>query len=1070
MSFTTYKSSAGSGKTTTLVAEYLTIALSSSQPDNYKKILAITFTNKAAHEMKERVINSLKSMAKDTPENQRYPVIFNKVKQALNLENKELKGRASRTLNHILHHYNDFSISTIDSFTHKIIRTFAYDLKLPINFEVDLDNDALLKKSIDLLLSRIGDNPDLTATLVSFSTSKTDDSKSWRIGNDLTDFARLLIKDEYESYLDSLRDLNLEDFKTARKAIQQSIRTKENRWVERAKGFMDVLAAQGLDYLALAYGKTGAGAFFNRLIHENFTELEPKTRLKNAMEDNLWYAKSATKEVQFKIESIQDELSARAKELTDDIYDNKNEYALEKELNKYIYQLAVLREIELEMEQYKADNNIMSISEFNKKIAEIVMNEPAPFIYERLGERYQNYLIDEFQDTSESQWKNLLPLLSNALSQGKNDTTNFNMVVGDAKQSIYRWRGGDADQFIQLPQIKGAESNPILWEHQQVLARNHQEQVLDSNYRSKREVVEFNNWLFQELIHKVQSPYIKNVYWGNGEQKDQNEEFRQKFREDYTGGHVSVEIKTFDEKTEFEEFNLERIQQIIDDCTKDGYELKDICLLFRTNKTAIQVANYLVNNNVPVMSSETLLLKNDPAVRAITAFFKWALDPNEELACAGLISALNRLEHYDFNLHHQLTALADKASDKKDVMLRFLNLYGLEDCLEKLHTLSIYEAVQYLTSKLKLGDKPNAYLGAFAQQAHTFSLKTSNHLRDFLEFWKQKSDKLSISIPEGSNAVRIMTIHKSKGLEFPVVVIPFLNWSLNKLGDAKAWVSLDADKYKLPSGLIGLNKKRLEHTDWSILYEREADKTKLDYINLLYVAVTRPVDRLYSIVSQNNSGEKNTLSKLICPLLEEHPNWSDKAMKLEVGTRSAVQQKSNKKNSSSLILKPTSKSNWREQLQLAVSTPWNQQQDSEEAKAFGEILHHLLSISGTLEDRLTEMHQLIQSGWINRQLAEAIEKQLGEVDNFEPYQNLVTQAQSIWSEREMAHPKFGLLRPDKVFFTESETVVVDFKTGSYRKKHEEQVKRYAKVLAELGFSNVRGVLFYLDQLEWKSLH
>ena len=1068
MSFTTYKSSAGSGKTTTLVAEYLTIALNASQPDNYKKILAITFTNKAAHEMKERVINSLKSMAKEAPEDQRYPVIFNKVKQALNLDDNQLKNRASKTLNHILHHYNDFSISTIDSFTHKIIRTFAHDLKLPINFEVDLDNDALLKKSIDLLLSRIGDNPALTSTLVSFSTSKTDDSKSWRIGNDLTDFARLLIKDEYESYLESLRDLNLEDFKNARKAIQQSMKVKEKRWFDRAQDFMNVLAGQGLTYLDLTHGKNGAGSYLNKLFKKNFGELKPSNRLMTALEKNRWHAGSAPKSVQLTIQSIQDELTAIGNEMVADVYDHQSEYALEKELNKYIYQLAVLREIELEMEQYKADNNIMSISEFNKKIAEIVMNEPAPFIYERLGERYQNYLIDEFQDTSESQWKNLLPLLSNALSQGKNDTINFNMVVGDAKQSIYRWRGGDADQFMQLPHVKGAEANPILMEHQQVLARNHQEQVLDSNYRSKREVVEFNNWFFQELIHKMQSSYIKNVYWGNGEQKDQSEEFRQKFREDYTGGYVSFEVKNYDDKTEFEAFNLERIHQIIDDCIQDGYQLKDICLLFRTNKTAIQVANDLVNHNVPVMSSETLLLKNDPAVRAITAFFKWALDPKEGLAGAGLISALNRLEPYNFNLHQQLKALAEKTSDKKEVMLEFLNQYGLEGCLEKLQTLSTYEAVQYLTSKLKLGDKPNAYLGAFAQQAHTFSLKTSNHLRDFLEFWKQKRDKLSISIPEGSNAVRIMTIHKSKGLEFPVVIIPFLDWSLNKLGDAKAWVSLDADKYKLPSGLIGLNKSSLENTDWSSLYEEESDKTKLDYINILYVAVTRPVDRLYSIVSQKE-GEKNTLSKLICPLLEEHPQWNGEASKLEVGTRTQVKQKSDQKSSASLHLKPTSKSNWREQLQLAVSTPWNQQQDSEEAKAFGEILHHLLSINGTLEDRLTEMHQLIQSGWINRQIADAIEKQLGEVEGFKPYQDLVNQSQSVWSEREMAHPKFGLLRPDKVFFTETETVVVDFKTGSYRKKHEEQVRRYADVLTELGFLDVRGVLFYLDQLEWKTL-
>ena len=1068
MSFTTYKSSAGSGKTTTLVAEYLTIALNSQQADNYRKILAITFTNKAAHEMKQRVINSLKSMANDSPEFQKYPVIYNKVKESLHLNNEQLKRRASNTLNHILHHYNDFSISTIDSFTHKIIRTFAHDLKLPVNFEVDLDNDALLKKSIDLLLSRIGENEALTATLVDFSTSKTENSKSWRIGNDLAEFAKLLIKDEYENHLDALRQLHLDDFKAARKAIQKSIKVKEKRWFERAVHFMDVLAHEGLDYLSLAYNKTGPGSYFNKLFNKNFEYLDPSKRLLGAIEKNKWHSGNASKDVQLRIQSIQDKLTAIGSEMVADVYDYKTEYVLEIELNKYIYQLAVLREIELEMQQYKADNNIMSISEFNTRIAEIVLNEPAPFIYERLGERYQHYLIDEFQDTSESQWKNLLPLLSNSLSQGSEGKVNFNMVVGDAKQSIYRWRGGDADQFMELPGIKGAESNLVLAEHQQILARNHQEKVLDSNYRSKREIVEFNNWLFQEMVFKANSKYIQNVYWGKGNPKEQTEEFRQKFREDHTGGYISFEIKEYEEKEEFEDHNLQRILTIIHESLSDGYRAKDICLLFRTNDKAILTANYLVNNNINVLSSETLLIKNDPAVHAIMAFLKWTADPEDRLNSAGLLTSLHRLEHFSFRLHEKLRELAREKSNKKKFIEDFLKDFHLDGVLSKVQTYSIYESVQLLSSLLKLDQQPNAYLSAFAQQAHSFSTRKSNHLKDFLEFWEQKSDGLSISIPEGSDAVRIMTIHKSKGLEFPVVIVPFIDWDYKKSNQAKTWVKVSKEKYHLEAGLISLSKDRFKETKWQALALEEMDKSKLDYYNILYVAVTRPVDRLYGIVSKRKR-ESNTISKLMVSLLEEHPNWNSKENILTVGARTQVSTQEASVSDNSLSLKPRSNSNWREQLQLAVSTPWNQQESAKEARAFGEILHYLLSLEGSIEKQFDEMNQLVKSGWIDVSFVDSIKEKLLAIETYQPYQELKEKALYKWSERELAHPDHGIVRPDKVLFFNEETVVIDFKTGSYRKKHEEQLSIYVSIIRELQYPGPRGVLFYLDDLKWVEL-
>lgn len=1056
MSFTTYKSSAGSGKTTTLVVEYLTIALQSQQPDHYRRILAITFTNKAAQEMKERVMNSLRSFSQNAPNQQRYPVIYTKVKDALQLTDQQLKSRATETLKHILHNYSDFSISTIDSFTHKIIRTFAHDLKLPINFEVDLDNDALIKKSIDLLISRIGENPALTNTLVAFSTSKTAETKSWRIGDDLKEFARLLLRDDYDQYLEQLREVSLDRFIAARKEINKNIAALEAGWKNNAQAFLDILTKNQLDYSQLARGSKGVGFYFRRIAQEDFSRLTPTDSLSKAIANNLWTAKNGKKEIVNAVASIADELTQAAQKTIDTIASEKAQYVLQKDLNKYLYQMAVLREIELEMQQYKADNNIMSISEFNRKISAIVMNEPAPFIYERLGERYHHYLIDEFQDTSESQWKNLLPLLSNALSQGTENQTYFNMVVGDGKQSIYRWRGGDADQFVQLPQVKGAHESLVLKEHEQVLVRNHEEKVLDANYRSKREVIEFNNWLFSSIAEKEEG-YIHEVY----------KEIHQNFREENTGGFVHFETYNYQDAEEFNQYNLDQIIPFINECVEDGYQWSDICILFRTNKAAIQVANLLVKNQIDVLSSESLLLKNDNNIQAIIAFLKWIVQPEEKLAAAQLVSSIHSLKIIDFSLHLELQKVADKSKNPALVIQELLQQLQLDNLANKLQSLSIYEGVQFLVHALSIHEKPSAYVTAFLQVAHNFSTKKSNHLKDFIDYWNQKSENLSISVPEGSNAVQIMTIHKSKGLEFPVVILPFVNWSTTQKGEKKKWIALDEDKYQLPTGLIGLSQERLESTPWEPLVQEENTKTMLDNLNILYVACTRPVDRLYGIVGTKGKPGIG-FSNQIKAHFETHADWDENHQILEFGSRTQLKSKDSPSasDSAAVFLETSKTANWREQLQLAVSSPWKQKDEVSEAKKFGEILHYLLSLDKPHNLVLVELNQLIKTGWVPTNMKNRIEEALEHVQQFTPYQDLLSKSEKTWNEREFIHPKWGVLRPDKICFFDQQAVVIDFKTGSYRKKHEKQVLQYMQLLEELGHTNVSGVLFYLDQMKW----
>ena len=624
MNFSVYKSSAGSGKTYTLVKEYLKIIL--MNPVDFRTVLAVTFTNKAANEMKERVIFNLKALGSDNANTDSNTIkhLLPELVEETGLDKEIIFNNARKSLSLILHNYSDFAISTIDSFVHKIVKTFAYDLKLSLNFEVELDAEKLLKQAIDTLISKIGVDKELTELLVNYTESKAEDEKNWHIENDLLALAKTLTDENSQHYTALIQDLNYGDFKELAKTISGFLKQFKKKIIDEAKTVIDLLSDSKIDSNFFYYGKTGIGNYFKKLASEKNEDFIPNSRVTKTIDEDIWYSAKLIDSEKSKIDSVKNMLFDSYYRIQKICEQELGKYKLYKLLYKQIYPLAVLNEIEKNVSEIKEQNNIIHISEFNKRISQIVFTEPVPFIYERIGERYKHFLIDEFQDTSLLQWQNLIPLIENSLAEG-----HFNMIVGDGKQAIYRWRNGEVEQFAMLPEIFRKENLPLFDERENTLKRNFQERFLQNNYRSKKEIIEFNNDFFKTISSALNDSF-QNIYQG----------MEQTFDFSNTGGYVQLEfVPTTEEKEEVDPMLL-RLLNIVDEIKSSKRKMSDVALLCRTRNEAKACSLHLLENNIPVLSSESLLLSASEELNVIVSFLKQLLDNDDLLSMANILQYL----------------------------------------------------------------------------------------------------------------------------------------------------------------------------------------------------------------------------------------------------------------------------------------------------------------------------------------------------------------------------------------------------------------------------------------------
>jgi ATP-dependent exoDNAse (exonuclease V) beta subunit len=1052
--FTIYKSSAGSGKTFTLVKEYLALALSdeANPPKSYRHILAITFTNKAASEMKERIIKALKEIAegnyKSISTNEK-TFLAPKEHKRLNalqvLGDKIISQRAENILIGILHNYSDFAIGTIDSFIHKIVRTFAFDLKIPMSFELEMDDDKLLTQAVDLLIAQIGNDERLTKALVEFTESKTDDEKSWHIENDLKYFAKNLLNEEGTVHIDKLRLLSLDDFFKIKDTLSAEINKFEKAVSKEAEKAIEIIKNAGLVNKDFFQGDKGIAGYFEKLAKRNIKSINPNSYTQTSVGEDKWYTEKTNEKTKATIENIKSQLLDCFNSI-DVLKDaDYSEYILFTLINSTIYSLAVLNEIEKLLNEYKAQNNILHISEFNKMIAKIVLNEPIPFIYERLGEKYNNYLIDEFQDTSVLQFQNLLPLIDNSLSGG-----HFTMLVGDGKQAIYRWRGGEVEQFAMLPEVFAHNNNPLVLEREEALKRNHNPQVLDKNYRSNQKIVEFNNSIFKILSDKLNDKY-KSIY----------ETLEQGFKPENTGGYVQVEFLQ-GEKEELREQNLERTYLLIKDLLQHSFQLKDVAILVRKNTDGSEVANYLSKKGIEVISSDSLLLSNSAEVNFIYSLLRYLNNTSDEITQAELLEYLvasKRIENTDIN------QLLVENREKKFISI--IQKICKEFSVVALSKMALYELCEELIRLFKLNKKPNAYIQFFLDEVLNYSIKQNNNLKDFIEYWEEKKEKSSLSTPQGMNAVTIMTIHRAKGLEFPVVILPFSNGRVEK-GKKHLWVDVENEKIpELTSALVSASEA-LKDTPYADLYEDEKNKSLLDSLNVLYVALTRPEERLYILTGKpSKTPEKlSSVSDMFAHYYQMNGEWKEEKTVYTFGEENKKQEARNKKQeatNNNFQLLTFNSNQWRDNIKMRAAAPsiWNLEITASK-KDFGVMLHTAMAKIKTADDVELSINSMFSQGLITLDEKRDLLITIKNIIELPKLKNHFIHGLSVKNEAEIITQMGEVFRPDRVVLNQKNVVIIDYKTGEEQPKHKQQILEYADLLNQMGYTVTEKLLVYIE--------
>ncbi len=1033
--FQVYNASAGSGKTFTLVKEYLKVVLQSDDRFVFQKILAITFTNKAASEMKERVLDNLQCFSEGKKND-----LFLKLQKETTLDTITIQKRSSLILEAILQNYSAFAITTIDSFTHKIIKSFAFDLGLNLNFEVELDSDTLLSLAVDVLISKIGVENDITNTLIEYSLDKTKEDKSWDISRDLNEFAKILLKDEDAKHFKKLNSKTISDFTSLKKKLSQHQKELEKRFIEISEEGLALIDSKNLKH----------NDFYYSLIPKHFLSLKTiekakffdASKLKLRIEENMFYAKSKSDEIKANIEEILPEILQLYNE-SEQLYQQQT---LNKLALKSIIPLAVLTKVNSELTTIKEENNIQLISEFNQLISNNIKEEPAPFIYERIGQKFMYYFIDEMQDTSILQWQNLIPLIENALAQEKSNL----LLVGDGKQAIYRWRGGKAEQFIKLGSDEQNEriSNPF-----QV-----QKEVkgLETNFRSYSEIIDFNNSFFQFVSGYFQNPLYRQLFVDGNKQNTTQKK----------GGFVSIDfLEKEDNKEENDIRYAKKVYETIINLEAD-FPRNDVCVLVRRKKEGVSVANYLSEQGIEIISSETLLIQNSEKVNFIIDLLQAIQHPKDQETWLNI----------SYFLHDHLKIKNDKHSfiasfDIKNEVNFFerISEYTIQFDVENFSKLPFYEQIEEIIRAFKLAEESDAYIQFFLDVVFE-QQKKGTSIQQFLDFWSLKKDKLSIVAPKAENAVQIMTIHKSKGLEFPIVIFPY-DIEIYRQINPKSWLqNLPSEQFESFDELLIDSHSSIKYIGdkGAEIYKHQREELELDNFNLLYVALTRSVEQLYVITEKNINAREvvntNSTSGVLINFLKESGKWSNDKLKYTFGDKKKV-SKAETVTSSSVIQKEFISSPWHEHNIFMVANS-SKLWETEQGKAieYGNLVHEMLSKVILKEDIEKVVQQYFQEGFLNSENVIKIKKMLFDIVNHPKLINYFSDQVIVFNEREIVSKENHVFIPDRLVFNQqNEAVIVDYKTGKPSKEHHQQLITYEDVLSSMQIKVVKKLLIYVNE-------
>ncbi len=1057
--FIIYKSSAGSGKTYTLTMEYLKLAL--RFPPAFKSILAVTFTNKATQEMKERILKELMRLRNTVKPAEK---MDSEILSALNVDAEELKSRATQTLTAILHDYSRFSVSTIDSFFQRVVRAFAREMDLNAKFEVELDQDAVLERVVDRIVEKVIEDAHLHKWLVDYATDQIQNGKSWDIRKNIKGLGRQIFQEDFKRNATEIR-IFLEE-KENLKTLSAFIRQRKKKLLDEAKQ-INLSANQIRKRLGLEWEDyyRGFTKKFDKLgsLECPMSDFTDNQKLM-AIAPQGWATQKSSKR-----NLIEQSYHAGLGGLLGKIEPLEYQWNTIEAIGKNFYVYGIFRNLLDELTTIKDEENMLLISDANEFLKEITKENDAPFIYEKVGSQYKHYLIDEFQDTSGFQWSSFKPLLENSLAQG-----NTNLLVGDVKQSIYRWRGGEMKLLLEQVEAETGMFGINL-------------QNLDTNFRSLPQIINFNNALFARLPHRfqevIQSQYgIEGVDVIEKAYKDVYQHVSLKKKEAHFKGKVKIEFleeQKEEEDGKFQQQVLEKLPRMVMDLQDQGYAPRDIAFLVRRKSEGEAIADTLMSfaTDNPggkycfdVLSDESMYLSKSASVKALVAALKYLQNQEDQVQFKTMW--YYRAQLLGLEVNHQLFELGSFPSHMAEIVANF---QSKEMQLLQLPLMEVVEEIIGILGLMENGQE-RAYTSGFKEAVYDFMANNRADLAGFLDWWEDNQNKRTVKIPEGHNAMRILTIHKSKGLQFKVVLMPFLTWTIfDTAKDNVIWSPFEDEESGL-SAIIPLTlRKELAKSEFHNTYGEECILAYLDTLNMIYVALTRAEEVFWALAPYKPDKKDRSLNNIEVNIQQvfEYSHASDGELDLSIffdpsthtfdlGEWPKYDQVEVEKNP--LPELRWQYQNWTKLLQVKkYAVGFSEEGLAQRRKRnFGLLVHEILEKAVSLN----EAKEILQAFYFEGRLSEteksAVELQLDELFTKPLFNSWFAGEGSLLAEQGILLPGGKQKRPDKIILGDNEAVIVDFKTGEEYERYEKQIKEYMELVSSLTKKPVSGYLCYLE--------
>jgi ATP-dependent helicase/nuclease subunit A len=1060
-----YSASAGSGKTHALTGFYLSRVL--HDPAAYRRILAVTFTNSAATEMKNRILKRLNILGSDDSEGEKerdefvaylcmyFPDIYPDRELAM----VRVKKNAPVALKNIMQDYSRFTVGTIDSFFQKVIRAFAREIDMPSGYEIELEHDAILSDAVDSLLADVASDRQLLEWISSYVASRLDDNRGWDIRREIMDVSAQIFGENFRQLSEDDRK-KIGDYEVMQEytkkvfTIKRSFESELKRLASRGTEIYEGCGLTADDFYLKRHG--GVGESLRRYAHGDVKP--PNNTWNKAASDGKFIAGGAPQKV---VESFEKAVNEGLGEVVRGISElfavRYPLYVSALAQVRTIHVMGILGAISERVRSLAQDENLFLLSDSGELIGRLIADDDAPFIYEKIGTTYDHYIIDEFQDTSQIQWKNFRPLIGETLSRGKD-----NLVVGDVKQSIYRWRNSDWRIIHSgISQAFGEDAIRTI--------------ALSSNYRSRTNIIRFNNLVFapdalpalcdsrlnNENI-RISDIYSGSVQEGTGEKE---------------GGYVRVALYRKPEEGGWREKVMHDLPALVEKIQEHGYSADDILILCRTNDEGKSIINSILDYssscpaeklekfNYEVTSGESLFLERNPAVTLLLSCLRFLIEPASLINRSLMVRSYILASRKDEALIYTCESMPDAEPPLPE---------GWEDELNRLRNSSLFSAIESMIRFFSLVDNSEntAFISSFQDVVLAYSGRYSSDITSFINWWNQEGCRSTISQSDRQDAMRVMTIHKAKGLQSRIVIIPFMSWDFSKRGFSRPllWVNDVPEAFAPMPVVLPELSSRLSESVFAAPAATEQASEWLDGVNLMYVAFTRAADALFIMVPEvtkrtsGGAGAESLLNEVLCTLPDDfiwHENESCRYF--EYGELPPAEEPAREVP---IVMSGYTVTEPRGDLRLRTGgvLPQDEMKLAEPGgRAYGIMMHELLSMISTTDDIDRAVEHVCDMGLLPAAQHEETALRVRQMLSADTVREWFDGSSAVKTEAAILLPSGAARRPDRVMIRHDSVTVVDYKFGEPADTHRRQAKEYRDLIRAMGYKNVTSWLWYVEK-------